>query len=49
MQQEQPVTVLFWAEEIAAVGPRLQGVKMDARSKLVNVREWWIPANRQQH
>lgn len=42
LQQDQPVTVLFWAEEIAGVGPRLQGVKMDARSKLVNVQQWWL-------
>lgn len=42
LQQDQPVTVLFWAEEIAGVGPRLQGVEMDARSKLVNVQEWWL-------
>jgi peptide/nickel transport system substrate-binding protein len=48
VQQDQPVTVLFWAEEIAGVGPRLQGVRMDARSKLATVREWWIPADRQQ-
>jgi peptide/nickel transport system substrate-binding protein len=47
MQQEQPVTVLFWAEEIGGVGPRLQGVQMDARSKLANVTQWWIPARMQ--
>jgi peptide/nickel transport system substrate-binding protein len=48
VQADQPVTVLFWAEEIAGVGPRLQGVQMDARSKLATVTRWWIPANRQQ-
>jgi peptide/nickel transport system substrate-binding protein len=48
LQQEQPVTVLFWAEEIAGVAPRLQGVRMDARSKLATVTQWWIPARMQQ-
>jgi hypothetical protein len=28
------------------VGPRLQNVEMDARSKIVNIREWWIPTTR---
>ncbi|MDB4949710.1 MAG: Peptide/nickel transport system substrate-binding protein [Gemmatimonadetes bacterium] len=47
LQQDQPVTVLFWAEEIGGVGPRVQDVRMDARSKLANVTQWWIPAARQ--
>ena len=47
LQEDQPVTILFWTEEIAASGPRLQGVRMDARSKLVNTREWWIPERMQ--
>ena len=46
LQQDQPVTFLFWSEDMAGVGPRLQGVEMDARSKLANVRDWWIPADR---
>jgi len=46
LQQDQPVTFLFWSEDMAGVGPRLQGVQMDARSKLANVQEWWIPADR---
>ena len=49
LAQDQPVTVLFWAEEIGGVGPRLQGVHMDARSKLANVTQWWIPAQMQKH
>lgn len=44
IQEDQPLTILFWTEEIAAAGPRIQGVRMDARSKLVNVGQWWIPA-----
>jgi peptide/nickel transport system substrate-binding protein len=46
LQQDQPVTFLFWSEDMAGVGPRLQGVEMDARSKLANARDWWIPADR---
>jgi peptide/nickel transport system substrate-binding protein len=47
LQQQQPITFLYWTEDLAAIGPRLQNVEMDARSKLVNVAEWWIPADRQ--
>lgn len=46
VQQDQPVTFLFWSEDMAGVGPRLQGVVMDARSKLADVHDWWIPADR---
>lgn len=46
LQQDQPLTFLFWSEDMAGVGPRLQGVEMDARSKLANARDWWIPADR---
>jgi peptide/nickel transport system substrate-binding protein len=46
IQQDQPVTFLFWSEDMAGIGPRPQGVVMDARSKLANVRDWWIPADR---
>src|SRR4051812_25957379 len=42
LQRDQPLTFLFWSEDMAGVGPRLQGVTMDARSKLANVRDWWI-------
>ncbi|MGH7458375.1 MAG: ABC transporter substrate-binding protein [Longimicrobiaceae bacterium] len=47
LQQDQPITFLFWQEDLAGIGPRIQGVEMDVRSKLVNVGEWWIPADRQ--
>ena len=47
LQQDQPVTFLYWLEDMAGVGPRPQGVVTDVRSKIVNIREWWIPANRQ--
>jgi peptide/nickel transport system substrate-binding protein len=46
LQRDQPVTFLFWVEDRAGVGPRLQGVRMDARSKFVGVQQWWIPQDR---
>ena len=47
LHQDQPITFLYWIEDMAGVGPRLRNVETDARSKIVNVREWWIPQNRQ--
>lgn len=47
LQQDQPVTFLYWIEDMAGVGPRLRNVETDARSKIVNIRDWWIPQNRQ--
>jgi len=47
LQEDQPVTFLYWLEDMAGLGPRPQNVQTDARSKIVNIREWWIPANRQ--
>jgi peptide/nickel transport system substrate-binding protein len=44
VQQDQPLTFLYWTEDLAGVGPRLRNVEMDVRSKLVNVAKWWIPA-----
>ena len=46
LQQDQPLTFLFWSEDMAGIGPRLRGVAMDARSKLADVKDWWIPADR---
>jgi peptide/nickel transport system substrate-binding protein len=43
LQQDQPITFLFWVEDMAGVAPRLQGADMDARGKMVNVQRWWIP------
>lgn len=47
LQQQQPVTFLFWSEDLAGLGPRLQNVTMDARGKLVNIDRWWIPTRMQ--
>ncbi|HEU4453132.1 MAG TPA: ABC transporter substrate-binding protein, partial [Longimicrobium sp.] len=46
IQQDQPITFLYWTEDLAGVGPRPQNVVMDARSKIQNIGDWWIPANR---
>ena len=46
LQQDQPVTFLYWTEDLAGVGPRPRNVEMDARSKIVNIQEWWIPQGR---
>jgi peptide/nickel transport system substrate-binding protein len=35
------VTFLYWTEDLAGVGPRVRNVTMDARSKIVNIRQWW--------
>jgi peptide/nickel transport system substrate-binding protein len=43
MARAQPVTVLYYPQALVGLGPRLQGVKMDARSMLVSSARWWIP------
>jgi peptide/nickel transport system substrate-binding protein len=37
---DQPITVLFWTEDLAGLSPRLHNAEMDPRSKLVNVTRW---------
>jgi len=46
LQEDQPFTFMYWLEDLAGVGQRIQGVDMDARSKLVGVASWWIPEDR---
>jgi peptide/nickel transport system substrate-binding protein len=46
LQQDQPITFLYWSEDLAGLGPRPRGVQTDVRSKIVNIRDWWVPANR---
>lgn len=40
LQEDQPITTLFWMDDMAGVGPRLQNVVMDPRGKLQNVAQW---------
>ena len=42
MKEEQPFTFMFWLNELAAAGPRVQNVEMDVRSEIGNIREWWV-------
>jgi peptide/nickel transport system substrate-binding protein len=40
LQQDQPVTFMFWQQELAAVSRRLEDVRMDARGELATLRQW---------
>ncbi|HEY0035061.1 MAG TPA: ABC transporter substrate-binding protein [Longimicrobium sp.] len=40
IQQDQPMTTLFWIDDMAGIGRRVQNVEMDPRSKLVSVARW---------
>lgn len=40
LQRDQPVTFLFWNDEIAGVSRELTGVRMDARGELVTLPRW---------
>ncbi len=40
LQADQPVTFLFWQEELAGVSRDLTGVVMDARGELVTLPQW---------
>jgi peptide/nickel transport system substrate-binding protein len=42
LQQDQPITPLYWNVDLTATGPTLQGVTTDARGQLVSVSRWWI-------
>jgi peptide/nickel transport system substrate-binding protein len=40
LQADQPVTFLFWQDELAGVSHDLAGVVMDARGELVTLPRW---------
>jgi peptide/nickel transport system substrate-binding protein len=42
MARAEPVTVLYYSVQRAALGPRIQGVHMDARGYYVSAPRWWI-------
>jgi peptide/nickel transport system substrate-binding protein len=47
LQADQPITFLFWQEELAGVSRDLTGVVMDARGELVTVPRWrWADGGR---
>lgn len=40
LQMDQPITLLFWNEELAGVSAVLEGVRMDARGELATLPRW---------
>jgi peptide/nickel transport system substrate-binding protein len=40
LQEEQPVTFMFWLNELAASGASVDGVVMDPRGELLSMPEW---------
>ncbi|MGH7461271.1 MAG: ABC transporter substrate-binding protein [Longimicrobiales bacterium] len=42
LKQEQPVTFMYWFNELAAARKEVQGVTMDQRGEFVNVADWSI-------
>jgi peptide/nickel transport system substrate-binding protein len=43
LQRDQPLTLLFWNDELAGVRRELQSVRMDARGELVTLPRWrWL-------
>jgi peptide/nickel transport system substrate-binding protein len=40
IQADQPLTFLFWQDELAGVSADIEGVRMDARGELVTITEW---------
>jgi peptide/nickel transport system substrate-binding protein len=46
LQQDQPITFVFWKDELAAANNRVQGVTMDPRGKLASIAGWWLPGGK---
>jgi peptide/nickel transport system substrate-binding protein len=42
LQQEQPVTFMFWLNELAAARSNLHGIDMDPRGELRSIAEWTV-------
>ncbi|MGH7502392.1 MAG: ABC transporter substrate-binding protein [Longimicrobiales bacterium] len=40
LEREQPVTFMFWLNELAGVRSEIQGVEMDPRGELLTLRQW---------
>ena len=40
LQEDQPVTFMFWLDELAAAQRTVQGVEMDPRGELVSIARW---------
>lgn len=49
LQRDQPITFLFWNEDLAGLRTGLEGVRMDARGELVTLPRWrWASTDRQE-
>jgi peptide/nickel transport system substrate-binding protein len=46
LQADQPISFLFWQDDLVGVGPRIHGTEMDIRGRFRNAQEWWMPADR---
>jgi peptide/nickel transport system substrate-binding protein len=44
VNQDQPYSILFELVESTAFNRRVHGEKVDVRSYLINIPQWWIPA-----
>jgi peptide/nickel transport system substrate-binding protein len=42
LQQQQPVTFMFWLNELAGASPRVSGIEMDPRGELLTLRQWTL-------
>ena len=42
VQEEQPVTFMFWLNELAASRRDMQGVRMDPRGELMSIATWAV-------
>jgi len=42
LQQEQPMTFMFWLNELAGVRDDVSGVEMDPRGELQSIRDWTL-------
>jgi peptide/nickel transport system substrate-binding protein len=45
IQQEQPITFMFWLNELAASERAVENVRMDPRGELLTIAEWSIVRN----
>jgi peptide/nickel transport system substrate-binding protein len=43
---EQPYTFFYFSDRLEGINKRLQDVVMDVRGEWLNIRDWWIPAER---
>jgi peptide/nickel transport system substrate-binding protein len=49
VNRDQPYSILFELVESTAFNGRIQGEKVDVRSYLINIPQWWIPADQRKY